>query len=70
MLSAAFVAEALLTAERSRIGAGALGVGALLVPLVTGRSYREQALTFGWTAALGGVAVAAGRVVYGLIGYS
>jgi hypothetical protein len=70
MLSATFVAEALLTADRSRVAAGSLLVGALLVPLVTGRSYREQVLTFGWTAALGGVAVAAGGVVFGLTGYS
>ncbi|MFL5841885.1 MAG: DUF6518 family protein [Thermoleophilaceae bacterium] len=70
MLSAAFVAEALLTADRSRAGTAALLAGGLVVPLVTGRSYREQALTFGWTAALGGVAVAAGGVVFGLTGYS
>jgi hypothetical protein len=70
ILSATFVAEALLTADRSRAGAGALLVGGLLVPLVSGRSYREQALTFGWTAALGGVAVAAGGVLFGLTGYS
>jgi hypothetical protein len=70
MLSAAFVAEALLTADRSRVAAGALLAGGLLVPLVTGRSYREQALTFGWTAGLGGLALAAGGVVFGLTGYS
>jgi hypothetical protein len=68
-LSAAFAAEALFTADHSRVAAAALLAGGLMVPLVTGRSYREQALTFGWTAALGGVAVAAGGVVFRLTGY-
>jgi hypothetical protein len=69
-LSAAFAAEAVLTADRSSVGPGALLVAALVMPLALGRSHREQGLAFGWVAALTVVAAGAGGVVLGLTGYT
>jgi hypothetical protein len=69
-LSAAFAAEAVLTADRSAVGPAALLVAALLVPLAVGRGHRNQALVFTWAAAAFVAAAAAGRVVVALTGYS
>ena len=69
MLSAAFAAEAVLTAHGSRVGPAALLAGALAVPLALGRSNSEHVLLFGWAAALSVVAMGAGRVVFAATGY-
>jgi hypothetical protein len=69
-LSAAFAAEAVLTANRSAVGPAALLVAALLVPLAAARGHRDQALVFTWAAAAFVAAAAAGRVVVALTGYS
>jgi Family of unknown function (DUF6518) len=69
-LSAAFAAEAVLIADRSAAGPGALLIASLLVPLAAGRGYRERALVFTWAAAAFVAASAAGRVVVALTGYS
>jgi hypothetical protein len=69
-LSATFAAEAVLIADRSAVGPAALLVAALLVPLAAGRGRRDQALVFTWAAAAFVAAVAAGRIVVALTGYS
>jgi hypothetical protein len=69
-LSAALAAEAVLIADRSTAGPAALVVAALLVPLASQRSRRDQVLVFTWAAAAFVAAAAAGRVVVALTGYS